>query len=76
MKKVVFAALSVLGLIACEVNTTNTKTNIDSTVTKLDSTVEKIGDKAEEVWDSTKEKAKDLKEGLDKTFDKKKDSTN
>lgn len=73
MKKALSAfGLSVL-LFACTESTSSTKITVDSTVNKLDSAAEKIGEKAEQVWDSTKAKAKDVKESLDETFDKKKD---
>lgn len=59
-------ALWVIGIAACSDSAT-TKAKVDSTVVRIDST-------ANAVWDSTKEKVKNIKKGLDSTFDKKKDS--
>ncbi len=70
MKRIglVLGVFGVIGFAACSDSAT-TKARVDSTVTRIDST-------ANAVWDSTKEKVKNIKEGLDSTFDKKKDSTN
>lgn len=71
MKKVFGFLAIVFVLTACTESSSSTKVIVDSTVNKLDDKAEQVGEKAEEVWDSTKAKAKDLKEGLDETFDKK-----
>lgn len=75
MKKVLGVIAVSFYLFACTESGSSTKVTVDSTVNKLDSAAEKIGEKAEEAWDSTKAKAKDVKESLDETFDKKKDNT-
>jgi len=74
MRKIIVGIIGLsLLLVACNESSSSTKNTIDSTVDKLDSAAEKIGEKAEEGWDSVKTKAKDVKDGLDKTFDKKDD---
>lgn len=64
MKIGLMAAL--MFLTGCSDNAT-TKSTVDSTLNKVDSA-------ANAVWDSTKRKAKDIKESIDSTFKKKKDS--
>ena len=74
IKKKIFSVVGLgLLLISCAENSGSTKNVVDSTVNKLDSTAEKVGEKAKEGFDTLKAKAKDVKESLDKTFDKKKD---
>lgn len=75
IKKVLGVFVLSFLLISCTDSGSSTRLTVDSTVKKLDSVAEKIGEKAEQGWDSVKAKAKDVKESLDETFDKKKDST-
>ncbi len=79
MKTFLIASVITGCLAACTGTGTKTEVKIDSTTikdvgNKLDTLSDRIGEKAEQVWDTTKEKAKDLKNRIESSIERSKDS--
>lgn len=63
MKKLGFVILMAVLLTSCNNNRSSAKVKLDSIGKKFDSSADRI-------WDSTKEKAKEIKETIEKKLDK------
>ena len=74
MKKSLAILVLMCVIVSCDNDGRSTKLVVDSAVNKLESAAQKVGEKAENAWDTTKAKAKDLKDGLEKTVGDLKDT--